>query len=103
MKPDRNLIALFASTALPAFKGYFLEKRHKMFEDLIPETPDDAIKEILYICPKAKECNAEYCLHKEPHGKTELGRPYQPNHEEPGDCSILECKYFLGKVVCVPA
>lgn len=77
-----------------------------MFEDFIPKKPDNAVKEILYICPKANECNADFCLHKEPHYKTELGRPDQPENEDPCDCSIHECKYFLvkkGRVVCVPA
>ena len=79
-----------------------------MFEDIIPETPDGStVKEILYICSKAKECNADFCLHKEPHGRTELGRPDQPENEEPCDCSVCECKYFMvkkgkDKVVCVP-
>ena len=74
-----------------------------MFEDLIPT---DETKETLYICPKAKVCNADFCLHKHLHGKTELGRPDQPETEKPCDCSVHECKYFIrqkGKTVCVPA
>lgn len=75
-----------------------------MFEDLIPETPDDAVKETLYICSRAKKCGSEFCLHKEPHGRTELGRPDQPDHDEPCDCSIHECKAYSTstKVFCVP-
>lgn len=74
-----------------------------MFEDLIPENDDieKAKKEILYICPLADTCDAEHCLHKKPHFKTELGRPYQPEKEEPCDCSVCECKYN-GKICCVP-
>ena len=77
-----------------------------MFEDLIDKKIKGKCKEILYICPKAQECNAEFCLHKSPHGKTELGRPDQPENENPCDCSIHVCDYFPilknGKVVCVP-
>ena len=77
-----------------------------MFEDLIPKDITKDGKEILYICSKAKECNSDFCLHKHLHGKTELGRPYQPETDMPCDCSIHECKYFIikkGNVVCVPA
>lgn len=78
-------------------KGFY-EKRPKMFEDLVSKK---AFKERLYICLMRKECTSKLCLHKKPHGKTELGRPDQPEFEKPCDCSIHECD-FNKKVVCVP-
>ena len=77
-----------------------------MFEDLIAKQKTFQ----WYICPNADKCNSDFCLHKGPHGKDELGRPYQPEGEDPCDCSIHECKYFVnnnnishnGKICCVP-
>ena len=74
-----------------------------MFEDLIIKKLN--IDSELYICENADRCNADFCLHKEPHGKTELGRPDQPEDDDPCDCSIHECKYFVvskGKTLCKP-
>jgi hypothetical protein len=76
-----------------------------MFEDLIIKPKKDGPKKQLYRCEHADQCNADFCLHKEPHYKTELGRPEQPENEEPCDCSVHECKYFMsskGKTVCKP-
>lgn len=72
-----------------------------MFEDLIADVEDDE-KMILYICERTESCDSIYCLHKEPHGKTELGRPDQPENEEPCDCSQVSCKYHPAIVICKP-
>jgi len=76
-----------------------------MFEDLIEKHKKHTKIFQFYICEHADKCNADYCLHKEPHCKTELGRPYQPDHEDPCDCTIHGCKYFVvakGQTLCKP-
>ena len=72
-----------------------------MFEDLIK--PKCKISHQYYMCKYAILCDSIHCLHKQPHGNTELGRPEQPEGEDPCDCSKVICEYKrTSGAVCKP-
>ena len=73
-----------------------------MFEDIIPADEDDEKQMKLYICEFGDKCLSLLCLHKDAHGKTELGRPAQPENEDPCDCSQVPCNYHPIPAICKP-
>ena len=61
------------------------------FDDIINKKIDPNDQ---YVCGKSKTCTKEYCLHKNVHGKYDLGRPEQPEdsaYEDNWDCTETEC------------
>lgn len=76
-----------------------------MFDDIIKPEPVKTEKDSkLYICQYADKCDEfEFCLHKFPHGKLDLGRPENGPGDDNSDCSIEVCKNSKFKdAVCVP-